>query len=295
MASAREDAKRQLNEHHTEMAMKYLRFSLLQRKEQLKELVMAVSDYKETRLMGDDTFSSEEVGDMLDSLSETLKADLTRNLQRVSHSNVVLLRQLFAQAEDKNANLSVDTSYLEDELLLSLVAKMEEESEKPAAAPVPTPASTGSLKMGTLPSLDGRKEADSLLGANAQLKARMIDLQNELVNVNREKTMLNERVMALEEQSKVAPQEGDTVVAAPVGSVSSAEMEALQTQLATLETSAASKDEELAALQAAMDAKVQETPQFKAMKDMLTKKNQQIKTMREALAGFGWTEPEEQA
>eukprot|EP00961_Rhodomonas_salina_P206459 2787059-Rhodomonas_salina.3 len=50
MSSARDDARRQLNDHHTEMAMKYIRFSMLQRNEQLKELVAAVGDYKETRL-----------------------------------------------------------------------------------------------------------------------------------------------------------------------------------------------------------------------------------------------------
>jgi len=228
---------------------------------------------------------------MLDSLSETLRADLSRNLQRVSHSNVVLLRQLFAQAEDTDNNLTVDTSYLEDEMLLSLVAKMEEESEKKKHDTLATAtAQTASLKAGQLPSLDSRKEADALLSGNAQLKARLIELQQELVNVNREKTELNEKCVALEQK------QAETVIAttAPAEpTVSSAEADALREELAAVKSEHTEKETALAELQAAMDMKLQETPQFKAMKDMMAKKNSQIKTMREALAGYGWTEPED--
>lgn len=290
MSSARDDARRQLNDHHTEMAMKYIRFSMLQRNEQLKELVAAVGDYKETRLIADETYSTDDVTGMLDSLTETLRADLSRNLQRVSHSNVVLLRQLFAQAEDTENTLTVDTSYLEDEMLLSLVAKMEEESQKKKQDSLVASHQASSLKGGQLPSLDSRKEADALMSGNAQLKARLIELQQELVNVQREKTVLNDKCMALEEEKASA-----TVMAVPPASdpaPSSEDSDALKKELAALKAEKEAADKAVEELTAAMDMKLQETPQFRAMKDMMAKKNSQIKTMREALEGFGWTDAE---
>mmetsp|Transcript_13918 Transcript_13918/g.27546 ORF Transcript_13918/g.27546 Transcript_13918/m.27546 type:complete len:137 (+) Transcript_13918:204-614(+) len=111
-----------------------------------------------------------------------------------------------------------------------------------------------------------------------------------LVNVNREKTELNEKCVALEQK------QAETVIAttAPAEpTVSSAEADALREELAAVKSEHTEKETALAELQAAMDMKLQETPQFKAMKDMMAKKNSQIKTMREALAGYGWTEPED--
>ena len=96
-------------------AMKYLRFAGVQRNINLKDLDTEISDFKESRIVDDDHFSSEDVRELLDSLVTTIRADVYRDLQRMAHSTVVLLRQCMQQSAEHGISLTVDTGLLEDE------------------------------------------------------------------------------------------------------------------------------------------------------------------------------------
>jgi len=52
---------------------------------QIKDLETEICDFKESRIPDDDTFSSEDVRELIDSLQTSIRADAYRNLQRVAH------------------------------------------------------------------------------------------------------------------------------------------------------------------------------------------------------------------
>jgi len=132
---------------------------------QIKDLETEICDFKESRIPDDDTFSSEDVRELIDSLQTSIRADAYRNLQRVAHrcvhrtpacarfklfiacilhifsrgwcqlmqqprSTVVLLRQCMLQSAQLGSEVTLDTGMLEDERFLLEAKRIEEESER---------------------------------------------------------------------------------------------------------------------------------------------------------------------
>ena len=60
------------------------------------------------------TFTSDEVRELLSGLSGAVKADVESELISTSHTNVLLLRQLFTQAEKWHLKLQVNVSEMEN-------------------------------------------------------------------------------------------------------------------------------------------------------------------------------------
>ena len=60
------------------------------------------------RLLGGD-YTEDDVRDILNSLCSVLKADMGKELEHSSHTHVLVLSQLFKQAEGMGLNFSVDT------------------------------------------------------------------------------------------------------------------------------------------------------------------------------------------
>ena len=233
-------------------AIKYLRFATIQRNLQIKDLETEINDFKESRVHDDDTYSSEDVRELITSLQKTLRADTYRDLQRVAHSTVVLLRQCLEQAAQHGVAITIDTGLLQDEKFLLEAKRIDEESERtPEATKALAPTASGSPatitpslqhaapkafahighgtdlvaasgvgKLMKLPGLESAKTAEALGLENAILKERLADLQRELVEVNREKTQLGDRLRAAEAAmaNSVVPANGpDTVLASPAG------------------------------------------------------------------------------
>lgn len=60
----------------------------------------------------------DEVRDMLDSLCGVLKADVDSDLLNSSHTNALLLRQLFQQAEKWHLKLQANIAEIEDKWVI---------------------------------------------------------------------------------------------------------------------------------------------------------------------------------
>lgn len=313
-------------------AMKYLRFACVQRNINLKDLDTEISDFKESRIVDDDHFSSEDVRELLDSLVTTIRADVYRDLQRMAHSTVVLLRQCMQQSAEHGISLTVDTGLLEDEKFLMEAKRMEEETERtPEALKELAPAGMGSVSKSLmkLPGLESAKTAEALSAENAILKQRLTDLQQDLVQINREKTKMSERLQATEAALSAAGGEAPPSTSddeaesatAPPGSVvptggsggdaarrcsgemdarasagrtggeAGGQMEELLAKLQTVEAELNLKKSEVDSLEEQMQMKINQTPQFKSLNLMLQKKNEEMKLMRETLKGYGWKDP----
>lgn len=66
------------------------------------------------RRLTEDTFTLDEVTEMLDSLHTIVRGDVEMELINTSHTNVLLLMQLFEQAEKWHLKLQADVSSLEN-------------------------------------------------------------------------------------------------------------------------------------------------------------------------------------
>ncbi len=62
----------------------------------------------------EDTYTIDEVIEMLDSLCAVVKGEVELELTNAAHTNVLLLRQLFSQAEKWHLKLQADISELEN-------------------------------------------------------------------------------------------------------------------------------------------------------------------------------------
>jgi leucine zipper transcription factor-like protein 1 len=115
-----------LNEHHTGAIINYLRFARFKRDQRLKVVDGAFEELKESRLTTDETFTADEVTSMLDGLCAVVKGDMESELINAAHTNALLLRQMFEQAEEWRLKLNADVSQLENKELIEEIARVEE-------------------------------------------------------------------------------------------------------------------------------------------------------------------------
>lgn len=86
-----------LKQHHQNEIISYIKFASYMRSQNLKQIKHSFKDI-ETRLF-DDTFTKEEVQEILKDLEKLVVCDIESELISFSHNNVLILKQLFTQAE----------------------------------------------------------------------------------------------------------------------------------------------------------------------------------------------------
>ena len=102
-----------LNDSHESEVVHYLRFVRSKRGEALKAVADAFGGVVESRLL-EDTYTSEEVKELLGSIEDVIRADIETELIYSSHTNVLLLKQVFEQAEKWHLSLQTNISELEN-------------------------------------------------------------------------------------------------------------------------------------------------------------------------------------
>merc|ERR1712223_2245298 len=113
-----------LNEHHNALVLNYMRFAKFQRTQCLKAIKDGFEDAKDTKLL-DDTFTIEEVEDILKDIDAMVETEVETELFGAARTNVLLLQQIFLQAEKWHLDLDADLSALENRELLDKVKRWE--------------------------------------------------------------------------------------------------------------------------------------------------------------------------
>ncbi|CAB4033104.1 Hypothetical predicted protein, partial [Paramuricea clavata] len=114
-----------INDHHQETIINYLRFARYNRGQCLRSVDACFEEYKDSHVV-EDTYTLEEVLEMLESLQSVVRGEVESELINTAHTNVLLLRQVFSQAEKWYLNLQADISELENRELIEEIAKFEE-------------------------------------------------------------------------------------------------------------------------------------------------------------------------
>ncbi|XP_055037410.1 leucine zipper transcription factor-like protein 1 isoform X3 [Misgurnus anguillicaudatus] len=170
------------NEHHQNEVINYMRFARSKQALRLKTIDSCFQDLKDSRLV-EETYTVDEVAEMLDGLQVLVRGEVEMELINTAHTNVLLLRQLFSQAEKFYLRLQTDISELENRELLEQVAefektdfkpnsKMNQETSKPKLAP---------LNEGGVSELL-QKEISRLQEDNEKLKTRLKTLESQAMS-----------------------------------------------------------------------------------------------------------------
>ncbi|XP_048467787.1 leucine zipper transcription factor-like protein 1 isoform X2 [Rhincodon typus] len=283
-----------LNEHHQNAVINYMRFARSKRALRLKTVDSCFEDLKDSRLT-EDTFTVDEVGEMLDGLKVVVHSEVESELINTAYTNVLLLRQLFCQAEKWYLKLQTDISDLENRELLEQVAEFEKaeftSSGKKANAEITKPK-LAPLNEGVSELLS--KEITRLQDENDKLKARLKTVEIQATNALEEKLkleqILNDLDKVPEDEKEVAALE-KTLAALKADfeknlSMSTAKQKSLQDNLISTKHDLLKVQEHLSLTEKELDKKFQETAAYRNMKEILTKKNEQVKELRKRLSKY---------
>ncbi|XP_037312445.2 leucine zipper transcription factor-like protein 1 isoform X3 [Pungitius pungitius] len=266
----------------------------------LKTIDSCFEELKDSRLV-EETFTVDEVKEMLDGLQAVVRGEVETELINTAHTNVLLLRQLFSQAEKFYLRLQSDISELENRELLEQVAEFEktdfksanqknQETSKPKLAP---------LNEGGVSELLN-KEIARLQEENDKLKTRMRTLESQAMSALDERSKAERALKDLQKlqgdqqlaaQSQEISSLEDTVAALKgeyerALSANSASQKGLQDNLVSAKHDLLRVQEQLSLAEKELDKKFQQTAAYRNMKEILTKKNEQIKDIRKRLQRY---------
>ncbi|XP_018613024.1 leucine zipper transcription factor-like protein 1 [Scleropages formosus] len=288
-------------EHHQNEVVNYMRFARSKRNLRLKTIDSCFRDLKDSRLV-EETFTVDEVSEMLEGLQAVVRGEVETELINTAHTNVLLLRQLFSQAEKFYLKLQTDVSELENRDLLERVAEFEKaefRSTNKKSQQEPSKAKLAPLNEGGVSELLN-KEIARLQEENNKLKARLRTLESQATNALDEKLKVEQALKDLQKvqgdhQLALRSQEisklEDTVAALKTDfqksmNDSTASQKDLQDNLVLAKHDLLRVQEQLAQAEKELEKKFQQTTAYRNMKEILTKKNEQIKELRKRLQKY---------
>uniref|UniRef100_A0A8D0G8T0 Leucine zipper transcription factor-like protein 1 n=1 Tax=Sphenodon punctatus TaxID=8508 RepID=A0A8D0G8T0_SPHPU len=219
-------------------------------------------------------------------------------------TNVLLLRQLFSQAEKWYLKLQTDISELENRDLLEQVSEFEK-SEFTASNKKPNPEL---IKPKLTPLNEGgsellNKEIARLQEENEKLKTRLKTIETQATSALDEKSKLEKALKDLQmiqgDQKLNTTQDiselEETVAALKCQfektlNDSTASQKSLEENLVTTKHDLLKVQDQLSMAEKELEKKFQQTAAYRNMKEILTRKNDQMKELRKRLSKY---EPED--
>jgi len=310
-----------LTEDHELQVQSYLRFARMKRDQHLREVTGVIEDVRDYRVE-ETVYTKPDVLHILESLQDEIALVVEKELSFTAHSNALLLRLLFKQAEDESIQLSVDPNALENELLINQMKVLEDQAlTKPASAFILKKSGLGKLSNaggGTDPKIV--MERDQLKDELQSLRFRFQELQASTNSMMKEKSAMREEMGraqdsastqqselegSLKEREAILKKKEEELAhlerameetgreKSALSAASSEAEEKLKKQVAKLKKEVKHKDEEISQstsrLESAdkhMDGKLNESKQFQTMKKMMMTKSQQLMQLRKRLAMY---------
>ncbi|KAM4021004.1 leucine zipper transcription factor-like protein 1 [Anomaloglossus baeobatrachus] len=295
----------ELSEHHRGEVLSYMRFAQCKRLLRLKSVASCFQDVRDGRLV-EDTYTAEEVTELLGGLQGVVLSELELELLNSAHTNVLLLQQLFSQAQHWHLRLHTDISELENRQLLEQVAELEKSQElgpsakgPPSSKPRLTPLSEGGGSADLLHGQIGRLQEE-----NDKLRARLRTLESQATAALDQKRSAERALQELQVQHQTQhqpqhPEDSrhleDTVAnlklqfQKTLGDHTASQRD-LEENLTKTKHELLRVNEQLLMAEKELDKKFQETGAYRNMKDILSRKNEQIKELRRRLCKY---EPED--
>ncbi|XP_001513623.2 leucine zipper transcription factor-like protein 1 [Ornithorhynchus anatinus] len=290
-----------LNDHHQNEVINYMRFARSKRGLRLKTVDSCFQDLKDSRLV-DETFTIDEVFEVLNDLQSVVHSEVESELINTAYTNVLLLRQLFSQAEKWYLKLQTDISELENRELLEQVAEFENaeftSSKKKSTSENLKPKLAPLNEVGISELLN--KEITRLQEENEKLKSRLKTVEVQAISLLDEKSKLEHALKDLQivqgDQKAIIKSQDisdleDTVAALKnefqkTLNDTAENQKSLEEDLVTSKHDLLKVQEQLQLTEKELEKKFQQTAAYRNMKEILTRKNDQIKDLRRRLAKY---------
>ncbi|XP_022185815.1 leucine zipper transcription factor-like protein 1 isoform X2 [Nilaparvata lugens] len=288
-----------LNEHHEGIVKSYIQFARYQRGQNLKAVDLCFQDVLDSRLL-EPTYTRSEVEDILRSLLDVVRGDIESELIGFAHNNVLLLSQLFNQAEKWHLRMNVNLSEIQNRELLECVKQMEVvdlggHQERKRLEPVDNTEGAVALmriEVGRL-----QQENERLDQIVKQAEARISELCNEKNNMlkdmlEKDKSLdqLKERIDDLLkriEANENRPPINESVDSERIlGEYEAVLSEQLSTELDSMRQQVLCVQSQLQLAEQELERKFNQTTAYSNMKKMIAKKNDLVKTMRRRLLEY---------
>eukprot|EP00094_Tigriopus_californicus_P012434 TCALIF_12019-PA protein Name:"Similar to Lztfl1 Leucine zipper transcription factor-like protein 1 (Rattus norvegicus)" AED:0.04 eAED:0.04 QI:0/0.8/0.66/0.83/0.8/0.66/6/99/314 len=264
----------------------------------------------------DPTYTVDEVKDILSDIAEAVLGEIELELINFSHTNVLLLQQVFRQSEKWHLNLEADLAELENRELLDKVKNWEE--NELASQPVEKPNLSPKKRLAPLnqggPVQLLNKQIEELDEENKVLRERLKTVEEKAKAALKEKDSLasqledaqkdtqikpNEPVHDNEDQSKEIDELTETVKLMRNQMTTEIEMKEksaaeLETNLTTTKHALLDVQHQLSMAEKELEKKFSQTGAYKNLKMMMNSKNDQIKDLRNKLAKYEKDDDEEE-
>ncbi|CAN8013945.1 unnamed protein product [Ixodes persulcatus] len=294
-----------LSDAHQTVVVSYLKFAKSQRAQRLKVIDRCFDDVKSSRLL-DETYTAEEVNQILDDLCPVIRAEVESELINAVHANVILVRQLCKQAEQWHLQLQADVSELEDG---SLIEKIRDFEEHQLTSGRPLQISTSKVtKLSPLEDAHGpgmllNKEINRLKSENVMLRNRLKDVEGQVSQVLKQKSELVEELKQKQSELRHSIETREKKLDASTEFIedqmikvklemeeslrkSSESQQNLESDLTLTKHKLLEVQAQLDLAEKELEKKFSQTTAYTNMKKMLSTKNDQIKELRNALATF---------
>nr|KAG5707116.1 hypothetical protein BaRGS_011827 [Batillaria attramentaria] len=252
--------------------------------------------FHRTHRLTDETFTIDEVTEMLDGLLTVVRSEVESELINTAHTNVLMMRQMFQQAEKWHLKLQADISELENRELLEQIKEFEEREFAGAKRdtefipkklePVNETGGTALLHM----------KIEELQEENEKLKTRLCKVDKDFAAMMASQGALSSELARARGANQGQQGDGadvDDLRKKMSGLESEIEAERRRGMMTaeSAEKDLASTKHELLRIREMLDMaekelekKVSQTVPFKNLKSMLQKKNDQIKDLRKRLS-----------
>jgi len=295
-----------LNEHHDALVLNYLRFAKFQRNQCLQAIKNSFQDAKDTRLL-EDTYTVEEIEDILNDINQMIETEAESELMAACHTNVLLLQQIFVQAQKWHLDLDADLAELENRELLDKVKRWEDselstqniENKDLIVQKKLAPLNEG----GPMQLL--KAQIEQLNEENIKLRQRQKELETKALDAINEKRIFQEKLKNVPQDTPqpASEENSEKIDAKEVEELSEAfkavkhkmasELEIKDKNQKELETDLTSAKHKLLEVQhqlnmaeKELEKKFSQTGAYKNFKKMLTNKNDQIKELRQKLQKY---------
>ncbi|KAF0758853.1 leucine zipper transcription factor-like protein 1 [Aphis craccivora] len=277
------EGKISINEHHRNVIESYVEFMGHQTKQSIILIRKTFEEVFKTNLL-DETYTKEEVKNILNSLERTMTNEIKCELSAYTSTNLLMMYQFFQQAEKWHLRLNVDISEIQNKELLKEMEKIE------------TNYNTMNRKLekkkllGTSDNITKdfvevlHKRLDQLETHNSKLEADLKTLEDNCNKLSNEKEALKLLIKQEDKQEDSQKSLVETEVQTQnIFEDNKNNHDECKITVNQLENELAVAQSQLTLTNLELERKFNDTAAYINMKNMITKKNEQVRELRDRL------------
>lgn len=122
------DPTEALNDNNGEQIRKYVKFFRQKREAMIRTINREFSDIRNDKLETENMFTKEEMEEYSDYLQTSIRSTVSSDISMIINMSTLVISQLLESAQEKNIDLNIETTSIENQILLEAIEKMNLEA-----------------------------------------------------------------------------------------------------------------------------------------------------------------------